>query len=140
VGAKNLPLDTGKQITKVLLNSSIGKPCTQESLCLVASRQAATLLISIPDHKEVDRRLLNADLGKPESQRKSSTRLIGNSNKGLALALVHGMIPLPLDPRSRSFGMASETDCHIRTASTDFIASTMFWAASSLVFPETCNG
>jgi len=65
VGAKNLPLDTGKRITKVFVEyfgwkSTYGK----NHFVLSHPDKPPTLLISIPDHKEVDRRLLNAELRK----------------------------------------------------------------------------
>jgi hypothetical protein len=67
VGAKNLPLDTGKRITKVFVEyfgwkSTYGK----NHFVLSHPDKPPTLLISIPDHKEVDRRLLNAELRKAE--------------------------------------------------------------------------
>jgi hypothetical protein len=67
VGAKNLPLDTGKQITKVFVEF-FGWKATYGKNHFVLSHpdKPPTLLISIPDHKEVDRRLLNAELRKAE--------------------------------------------------------------------------
>lgn len=67
MGAKNLPLDTGKRITNVFVES-FGWKSTYGKNHFVLSHpdKPPTLLISIPDHKEVDRRLLNAELRKAE--------------------------------------------------------------------------
>ena len=65
MGAKNLPLDTGKQITKVFVEFFDWKAVYGKNhLVLSHPDKPPTLLISIPDHKEVDRRLLNAELRK----------------------------------------------------------------------------
>ena len=67
MGNKNLPLDTGKKITKVFVESFGWKPgYGKNHFTLTHPDKPPTLVISIPDHKEVDRRLLKAELRKAE--------------------------------------------------------------------------
>jgi hypothetical protein len=65
VGIKNLPLDSGKRITRVFeeafgWKSHYGK----NHFVLSHPDKPPTLLISIPDHRSVDRFLLKAELRK----------------------------------------------------------------------------
>ena len=64
MGAKNLPLDAGKQIVKVFESFGWKSTYGKNHFVLSHPEKPPTLLISIPNHKEVDRRLLNAELRK----------------------------------------------------------------------------
>lgn len=65
MGIKNLPLDSGRQIVKVF--EAFGWNCHHRGknhFVLMHPEKPPTLLISIPDHKQVDRSLLKAALRK----------------------------------------------------------------------------
>jgi hypothetical protein len=64
VGIKNLPLDTGKRITKVFESFGWKSDYGKNHFVLTHPGKPPTLIISIPDHKEVDRSLLKTELRK----------------------------------------------------------------------------
>jgi hypothetical protein len=65
VGTKNLPLDSGKKITKVFVEHFGWKSVYGKNhFVLTHPDKPPTLIISIPDHKEVDRSLLKTELRK----------------------------------------------------------------------------
>lgn len=61
---KNLPLDNGKKITQVFQAFGWVPHRGKNHFVLVHPEKPPNLFISIPDHKEVDRRLLKAELRK----------------------------------------------------------------------------
>jgi len=64
VGTKSLPLDTGKKITKVFECFGWIAGYGKNHFTLTHPDKPPTLVISIPDHKQVDRYLLKAELRK----------------------------------------------------------------------------
>jgi hypothetical protein len=64
VGIKNLPLDKGKRITEVFTMFGWVPHYGKNHFVLTHPDQPPTLVISIPDHKQVDRFLLRAELKK----------------------------------------------------------------------------
>lgn len=64
MGIKNLPLDSGKRIAKVFESFGWESHRGKNHFVLTHTGKPPTLLISIPDHKHVDRALLKAELRK----------------------------------------------------------------------------
>ena len=64
MGIKNLPLDSGKRITKVFEFFGWQAGYGKNHFTLTHPDKPPTLIISIPDHKQVDRALLKAELRK----------------------------------------------------------------------------
>lgn len=64
MGIKNLPLDSGRTLVKVF--EIFGWTCTRgkNHFVLTHPNKPPQLVLSIPDHKEVDRALLKAELRK----------------------------------------------------------------------------
>ncbi len=64
MGIKSLPLDSGKRIVKVF--EAFGWVCHRgkNHFVLTHPEKPPTLVISIPDHRQVDRALLKAELRK----------------------------------------------------------------------------
>jgi predicted RNA binding protein YcfA (HicA-like mRNA interferase family) len=70
VGIKDLPLDSGKRITKAFESLGWTSHYGKNHFVLTHPDKPPTLIISIPDHKQVSRSLLKAELRKagiPES-------------------------------------------------------------------------
>lgn len=65
MGIKSLPLDSGKRIKDVFVES-FGWDCRygKNHWVMTHPEKPPELVISIPDHKEVDRKLLMAELRK----------------------------------------------------------------------------
>jgi hypothetical protein len=65
MGIKNLPLDSGKKIKDVFVES-FGWICHygKNHWVMTHPNKPPELVISIPDHREVDRKLLMAELRK----------------------------------------------------------------------------
>lgn len=66
MGIKNLPLDSGKRITKVFEAFGWVSGYGKNHFTLTHPNKPPTLVISIPDHKQVDRALLKAELRKAD--------------------------------------------------------------------------
>jgi hypothetical protein len=64
MGSKNLPLDSGKQITKVFEYFGWESHYGKNHFVLTHPNKPPTLLISIPNHRTVDRFLLKAEMRK----------------------------------------------------------------------------
>lgn len=64
MGIKNLPVDSGKRITKAFEAFGWIPHYGKNHFVLIHPDKPPTLLISIPDHKQVDRALLKAELRK----------------------------------------------------------------------------
>lgn len=64
MGIKNLPLDTGKRIAKVFETFGWKPGYGKNHFTLTHPDKPPALVISIPDHKQVDRFLLKAELRK----------------------------------------------------------------------------
>jgi hypothetical protein len=64
VGTKNLPLDSGKRITKVFEQFGWQAGYGKNHFTLTHADKPPTIVIAIPDHKQVDRYLLKAELRK----------------------------------------------------------------------------
>jgi hypothetical protein len=66
VGVKNLPLDSGKRITKVFEACGWVAHYGKNHYVLTHPERSPTLIISIPDHRQVSRTLLKTELRKAE--------------------------------------------------------------------------
>lgn len=66
MGIKNLPLDSGKKITKVFETFGWVSHRGKNHFVLTHPNKPPTLMISIPDHSQVDRALLKAELRKAD--------------------------------------------------------------------------
>jgi predicted RNA binding protein YcfA (HicA-like mRNA interferase family) len=65
MGVKDLPLDSGKKITKVFESLGwVSHRGGRNHFVLTHPNKAPTLVISIPDHRHVDRALLKTELRK----------------------------------------------------------------------------
>jgi hypothetical protein len=65
VGTKNLPLDNGRRISKVFVESFGWQPHQGKNhIVLTHPDKPPELNLSIPDHKEVDRYLLKKEIQK----------------------------------------------------------------------------
>src|SRR5438552_2451750 len=64
---KDLPLDTGKRICKVLESMNRGWSCagkSEKNHFIFRNPAFPYIFLSIPDHKEIDRKTLRAELKK----------------------------------------------------------------------------
>jgi predicted RNA binding protein YcfA (HicA-like mRNA interferase family) len=63
MGIKELPLDTGERITRVFERRGFQRRRTGNHIILTHPNKPS-LCISIPNHREIDRRLLHAEIRK----------------------------------------------------------------------------
>jgi len=77
VGIKNLPLDSGRKIKDVFVRDPFGwvDHYSKNHWVMTHPDKPPELVISIPDHKEVDRRLLMAELRKAGISEKDFCRV-----------------------------------------------------------------
>lgn len=64
MGVKQLPLDSGKRLTKAFESFGWVPHRGKNHFVLVHPEKPPTLIISIPDHRQVSRTLLKAELRK----------------------------------------------------------------------------